>query len=255
VVGGTTGSLLDLGYVKLRNSILDPIEPPSYDVNVIVQDGTFARPRSYDLEPNYGEVDIYDLSAVGVNFGTNVIRVTKIATQWAQIGAVGWQNPEFVGAPDDQRALAGGAGAMYKWMYFGFNTTSWTGVSKVEVGLERMIDTGTRTIVINMSNDNGATWSATTYNHVVADQFDTMVWVDVTTAFGWTKADVNNIAVSLKGLLTGNVRVDYLAIRVTPSPVLAPPEVFEPEADVNNDLTVDIDDLIMVAINYGEYEL
>jgi hypothetical protein len=256
VVGGTTGSLLDLGYVKLRNSILDPIEPPSYDVSVIVQDGTFARPRSYDLEPNYGEVDIYDLSAVGVNFGTNVIRVTKIATQWAIAGGGGWTNPEFVGAPDDNRAVESTLNDAHRWTQYGFNTTSWSGVSKVEVGLERMIDSGSRPLHIEMSNDNGATWSATTFDNTVAEQFDTMVWVDVSTAYGWTKADVNNIAVKLSLITgTGTIRVDYLAIRVTPSPVLAPPEVFEPEADVNNDLTVDIDDLIIVAINYGEYDL
>jgi hypothetical protein len=256
VVGGTTGSILDLWSIKLRNSILDPIEPPSYDVNVIAQDGTFARPRVYDLEPNYGEVDIYDLSAVAVNFATNVIRVTKIATTWAPATGTGWVNPELVGSSDDFRAQGITANYAHKWMSFRFNTTSWVGVSKVEVGMERVIDSSWRNLIINMSRDNGATWSATTFTQNVSDGFDTMVWTDVTTAFAWAKADINNIAVSLKLPAAGStIRVDYLAIRVTPSPVLGPPEAFEPEADVNNDLTVDIDDLILVAINYGEYEL
>jgi hypothetical protein len=253
-VGGTTGSLFDLGYVKLRNSALDPIEPPKYDVNVVVQDGTFSRPRSYDLEPTYGEVDIYDLSAVSVNFGTNVIRITKIPTQWA-VGA--WTTPGFVGASDNNKAYSSVQNAQQAWTNFGFNTTSWNAVKSVELGLERMVSSGSRNLLIEMSNSNGASWSGTTYTHAVADTWDTMVWINVTTAYAWTKADVNNIAVRLtiQGTGTVPISVDYLAIRVTPSPVLTPPEVFNPEADVNNDLTVDIDDLVLVAINYGTYEL
>jgi hypothetical protein len=254
VVGGTTGSVFNLWSVKLRNSALDPIEPPKYDVNVVVQDGTFSRPRAYDLKPTYGEVDIYDLSAVGVNLGTNVIRVTKIPTQWA-VGT--WTTPGFVGASDNNKAFATAENAQQAWTNFGFNTTSWTGVSKVELGLERMASTA-RSLRIEISVDNGASWSATTFTHPIAENYDTMVWVDVTTADpGWTKADVNSIAVRLTVLGTGTVPiyVDYLAFRVTPSPVLGPPEAFNPEADVNNDLVVDIDDLVLVAINYGTYEL
>lgn len=257
VVGGTSGSKFDLYSIKLRNSLLNPIEPPTYDVSVLDQVGEFARPRSYDLEPVFGEVDIYDLAVVGVNYGTNVIRVTKIATQWAVAGGAGWLNPEFVGSSDDTRASETTLNDAHRWTNFGFNTTSWTGVSKVEVGLERMVDSSFRLITVAMSNDNGGTWSATTFTHNASDQFDTLVWVDVTTAYAWTKAMVNNIAVRLTyASATGTTfRLDYLAIRVTPSPVLLPPEVFDPEADVDNDLNVDIDDLVRVATNYGEYEL
>jgi hypothetical protein len=252
-VGGTTGSLFDLWSVKLRNSALDPIEPPKYDVNVVVQDGTFSRPRSYDLEPTYGVVDIYDLSAVAVNYQTNVIRITKIPTQWA-VGT--WTTPGFVGASDNNKASSTVQNAQQAWTNFAFNTTSWTAVKSVEIGMERMVSSGSRNLLIEMSNSNGASWSGTTFTHTVADTWDTMVWVNVTTAYSWTKADVNSIAVRLTVQGTGTaISVDYLAIRVTPSPVLTPPEVFNPEADVNNDLTVDIDDLVLVAINYGTYEL
>jgi hypothetical protein len=222
-------------------------------VNVVVQDGTFSRPRAYDLKPTYGEVDIYDLSAVGVNLGTNVIRVTKIPTQWA-VGT--WTTPGFVGASDNNHAIVTAENAQQAWTNFGFNTTSWTAVSKVELGLERRASAA-RSIRIEMSNNNGASWSATTYTHAIAETYDTMVWIDVSTAYAWTKAYVDTIAVRLTVLGTGTtpIYVDYLAIRVTPSPVLTPPEAFNPEADVNNDLTVDIDDLVLVAINYGTYEL
>ena len=258
VVGGSTGSPFDLFAIKLRNSVLDPIQPPKYDVVVVDEDSEFARARNWDIEPTFGVVDIYDLAVVAVNYGRNVIRPTKIATTWTSAAGGGWSNPEAVGSSDDIVAAENTENDATKWMSFSFNTTGWTGVDKVEVGLERRIGSAiTRQLRIEMSNDNGATWSATAYTHDVSDLVDMLMWIDVTTAYSWTTTMVGNIAVKITMLGTGSVaiQIDYLAIRVTPTPVLGAPEAFEPDADVNNDRTVDIDDLVLLATNYGPYEL
>jgi hypothetical protein len=407
VVGGQTGSKFDIFAIKLINSALRIIEPPTYDVVVQDQLGEFALARPYDLEAEFGVIDIYDLAVVGVNHGTNVIRPTRIATSWSAELSPGWTNPgnvvssndvyatcnipgaasrwmtfgfdisgwtgiqtvevilerksteterlvievsnnngvswstvtyvdsppttegsvtfvvtggypwtpamisniavkvtyrqfgstagivsidhlqvrvtpqpslvpvtktpttwaaetypmwrgpEKVGSSDDLRADASYTGYRTIWKTFGFVTTVWTEISVVEVGLERYLDTGSKTIRIEVSNDNGATWSATTYTHTVADLIDTMVWIEVTTAYSWTKTMVENIAVKIvySDAPTAAVRIDYLAVRVTPTPVLSPPEAFDCDADVNNDRIIDVVDLATVAINYGPYEL
>jgi len=255
VVGGTTGSLFDLFAVELRNSALDPIKPPKYDVAIVVEDSTFARARSYDIEPTFGVVDIYDLGVVASSYDRNVIRPTTIPTTWATALGGGWSNPEAALASDNLLASEATTGDAEKWMSFRFNTTVWAGVSKVELGLERRVDSGTGTVGIAISTDNGATWSVTTFTNSISKNVDTMVWIDVTSAYGtWTNTMVENIAVRLTRT-AGTIRLDYVAFRVTPTPILGGDEAFDPDADINFDRTVDIDDLVLLATNYGEYEL
>jgi len=257
VVGGTTGSFFDLLDIELRNSALEPIEPPDYDVDLVDVDAEFARARSYDIEHNFGVVDIYDLGAVTINYGRNVIRPTSIATTWAVAAGGGWSNPEAAGASDNILASESTLNDAEKWMSFRFNTTEWTGVSKVELGLERRVDSGSGTILIAISTDNGNTWSPTTFPDTVNQYADALVWIDVTTAYTpgtWTKTMVENIAVRLTRT-AGILRLDYLVFRVTPTPALGGNEAFDPDADVNYDRTIDIDDLVILATNYGEYEL
>lgn len=251
VVGGTTGSKFDLYGIKLRNSMLNPIQPP--EANIIDQTGEFALARSYDIEPTFGEVDIYDLATVGVNYGTNVNKPKKSATAWTGT----WSNPEFLGASDDLRASSGTQNAAETLKNFAFNITGWTGVTTVEVGLERKIDSGTRSIQIQVSTDNGATWKTQSYTDNVADLADTMIWIPVTNATTWTAALVSSIAIRMTLLGTGTVavRVDYLVVRVTPTPTYGGIEAFNPDADVTGDRQINIDDLVLVATKYGTYEL
>ncbi|TET21054.1 hypothetical protein E3J74_00670 [Candidatus Bathyarchaeota archaeon] len=148
-------------------------------------------------------------------------------------GVHGWKNLAETRESDDAWAITSADGASAKWMAFGgteaFNTTGWTGVDKVEVGIERQIDKGTDNIIISISNDSAISWSATTYTDTVSETTDTMVWIDFTTAYAWDVSMVNNTAVKLTYEAVGTldiIKVDYLAIKVTPLPSLTPVEKF-----------------------------
>lgn len=261
VIAGFTGSIFDIFDIKLLNSQLETIWPePIYDVILITEHGEFIRvPKSWDIEPPYGVVDIYDLGLVASNFMRNVTRPRKIATSWAVVGVEGWSNPQFVLASDELRAVTKTDGASTAWMYFGFNTTGWTGVYKVEVGLEVWNDAGRDDIILSLSNDNGTTWFTQNYTLIVDNVgYDAFKWIDVTNATSWTPNDINWIAVKLTYKAYGgaqNIRIDYLLVAVTPEPLLDPPEAFVPDADVNFDRIIDIDDLALTAYNFGSYPL
>jgi len=139
----------------------------------------------------------------------------------------GWRLPDAVVESDDEWAYTGADTSRAKWAAFKFNTTGWSGVNKVEVGLERWIDTGTDNLTIGVSNDAGASWSATTFTDTVTETTDTLVWIDVTSAYGWTATMVEKAAVKLTYQAIGApsiIRVDYLALRVTPTPSMTPVE-------------------------------
>jgi len=260
VIAGLADSTFDLSEIRLVNSALDPIEPPRYNVIVFDEYGEFIPvTRAWDLEPPYGEVDIYDLGVVAASFNRNVTRPRKIPTDWAAVAVNGWKYPQNVLSSDDIRARAGSNGKSTKWMHFGFNTTGWTGVSMVEVGLEARIDSGNDSIIIAVSHDNGSTWSATTYTHnVTSEKIDSFSWINVTSAFIWAKWMVRQIAVKLTYQADGSptpIDIDYIVVAVTPEPLLTGDKVFDPDADVTGDRWVGLDDLVTVAINYGSYAL
>lgn len=319
VIAGTTGSRFEISDIELRNSgpsatnqIWPPVIPPGleaplYDVIVLDEAGEFIRAQKpEDIEPTYGVIDAYDLGVVAANYDLNVVRSRKISTSWAPDPTASWDNPQNLGASDELRALTKTDGANTTWMNFMFNTTEWigvqkvevgletwtdyktdnivialsndngtswssttytylldavnweypervmtsddsycssktdeattrwrdfgfdtsgwTGVTKVEVGLERKIASETDNIVIRLSNDNGTTWSPTTYTDAVSQTTDTMVWFDVTLAYTWTPAMVRNIAAALTYEAVDTramIDIDYLAIRVTPTSLLA----------------------------------
>lgn len=272
VIAGTTGSRFEISDIQLRNSgpagtnqIWPPYTPPGleeplYDVIVLDEAGEFIlAPRPEDIEPTYGVIDGHDLGAVAANYNLNVVRSRKIPTSWTPHPTTSWENPQNLGASDDLRALTKTDGASTTWTHFMFNTTGWSGVQKVEVGLETYIDTGTDNIVIALSNDNGTSFSGTTFTHIVDNaRFDEFTWVDVTTAYSWTTSMIESIAVNMTYDQVSSasfIRIDYLAVAVTPQPVLSLPDAFDPDADVNNDRVVNIDDLALVAVSYGSYPL
>jgi len=271
VIAGTTNSRFELSDIQLRNSgpvgknqIWPPYTPPGhtaplYDVIVLDEAGEFVRaPRAEDIEPTYGIIDVYDLGVVAANYNLEVVRSRKISTSWIPHPTTSWENPEYLGASDELRALTKTNGASTTWTHFMFNTTGWTGVQKVEVGLETYIDTGTDNIIIALSNDNGTSFSGTTFTHVVDNaRYDVFTWIDVTDAYSWTLADIGSIAVNMtfRRVAGANIQIDYLVVAVTPLDLLSPPDAFDPDADVNNDRVVDIDDLGLVAVKYGSYSL
>jgi len=272
VIAGTTGSRFEISDIELRNSgpvdtnqIWPPYTPPGlesplYDVIVLDEAGEFTlAPRPEDIEPTYGVIDVYDLSVVAANYNRNVTRSKKIPTSWTPHPTTSWENPQYLGASDELRAATRTEGASTTWSHFMFNTTGWTGVDKVEVGLETWIDAGTDNITLALSNDNGTSFSATTFTHTVDNKkYDVIKWIDVTGAYSWTPNMIGSIAVNLTYRAVSSpsfIRIDYLVVAVTPQPVLLPPYAFDPDADVNNDRVVDIDDLVLVAVNYGSYPL
>lgn len=271
VIAGTTGSRFEISDIQLRNSgpsatnqiwppfIPPGLEAPLYDVIVLDEAGEFIRAQKpEDIEPTYGVIDAYDLGVVAANYNLNVVRSKKISTDWVPHPTTSWDNPQNLGASDDLRASTASNGASTTWSNFMFNTTGWNGVQKVEVGLETYIDTGTCNIVIALSNDNGTSFSETTFTHTVASvKYDEFTWIDVTGAYGWTVADIRSIAVNMtyQAVAGYNIQIDYLVVAVTPLDLLDPPDAFDPDADVNNDRVVNIDDLGLVAVNYGSYSL
>jgi hypothetical protein len=158
-----------------------------------------------------------EVNATVTNKGPNP--VTFDLTPYAEKG---WRNLEEADLSDNVWTSSSADGSDARWTTFRFNTTGWASVSTVEVGLERWIDTGTDRLVVALSNDNASSWSATTYNHDVSDTTDTLVWIDVTTAYSWTPEMITGVGVKLKyeelGGASGIIRVDYLAVRVTPLP-------------------------------------
>ena len=271
VIAGTTGSRFELSDIQLRNSgpvgknqIWPPYTPPGhetplYDVIVLDEAGEFIRAQKpEDIEPTYGVIDAYDLGVVAANYNLNVVRSKKISTDWDPDPTASWDNAQNLGASDELRASTNTEGASTTWKYFMFNTTGWTGVQKVEVGLETYIDSGTCNISIALSNDNGTSFSETTFNHTVASvKYDEFTWIDVTSAYSWTLADIGSIAVNMtfRRVAGANIQIDYLVVAVTPLDLLSPPDAFDPDADVDNSRVVDIDDLVSVAVNYGSYSL
>jgi len=271
VIAGTTGSRFEISDIELRNSgpsatnqiwppfIPPGLEAPLYDVIVLDEAGEFIRAQKpEDIEPAYGVIDAYDLGVVAANYNLNVVRSKKISTDWDPHPTTSWDKPEYLGASDELRASTNTDGASTTWKYFMFNTTGWTGVHKVEVGLETYIDSGTCNIVIALSNDNGTSFSATTFTHTVASvKYDVFTWIDVTGAYSWTVADIRSIAVNMtfQPVAGANIKIDYLVVAVTPLDLLSLPDAFDPDADVNNDRVVNIDDLGLVAVNYGSYSL
>jgi len=273
VIAGVTGSPFEILDITLRNSatpydqIWPPYTPPGleepvYDVILLDEAGEFVlAPKAEDIEPTYGVIDVYDLGAVAANYDRNVTRPRKIPTSWIQGATASWSQPQNYGASDDLRTFCHTDGASTTWKDFMFNITDWTGIQKVEVGLESYIDYNAANVTIALSNDNGTTFSPTTVSYTVDTvKVDDFEWIDVTAAYTpWTETYIESIAVNLTyqsiGLGNPDIRLDYLVVAVTPEPILFPPDVFDPDADVNYDRVVDLDDLARVASNYGTYQI
>lgn len=271
VIAGVTGSRFEISDIELtnsapsgRNRIWPPYIPPGlenplYDVIVLDEAGEFIRaPKAEDIEPTYGVIDAFDLGVVAANYNLNVTRPRKISTSWTEGAGANWMAPQYLGASDDLKAVSMTDGASTTWTNFLFNTTGWTDVQKVEVGMETWVDAGADNVVIALSNDNGTSFSATTFSHTVDNvKVDEFEWIDVTSAYTWTVADIESIAVNLTYQSVGGqwVRIDYLLVAVTPLPFRAPPSVFDPDADVNYDRVVNIDDLALVGTKYGTYQI
>lgn len=196
-----------------------------------------------------GIIDIFDISSVGIDWGGCGIQ-TKSPS--ATSGAWSWGDHAY--ASDDLWASTTTASAEQVYSIYGFATTHWSSVTKVEVGLEAAIDAGgNNELEIYVSGDGGTYSSA--IDAGVPPETEALYWVDVTAALSWTPSMLTdgNFLVKIKYIKVGGgsgaetIYVDWIPVRVTPEPMAV-----SPYTDISGDGVVDIVDLSYVAVKFGE---
>jgi hypothetical protein len=199
-----------------------------------------------------GIVSGNDLFSLGRDFNKCPIQ-TRSPTATSSPGTA-WTSPTNAYKPDNLAASAATpAGKIQDYYTFGFPTTVWTGVGKVEVGLFARIGTGgDDQIKIEVSNNGGASWSATTGTvSPTTTATWTMYWVDLTAAYAWAPAGVANMRVRITSVMVGGVMatvyVDWVAVRVTPTPTSS-----SGYSDVNRNGIVNGADLTSLAGQFGQ---
>lgn len=214
--------------------------------------GHHYEPDPEDLNGD-GIIDIFDLAVVGLNYGRYVTQQND-PTTWAGAGAGAWTNPQYAASSDDYYATAVVKNYAEDYGDYGFDITGWTGVAKVEVGVELKIAAGGNDkLYVFVSPDGGTSWSDPEHT-VIPTESDTLVWIDVTDDFAWTPSMLTdgNFMVEIKYIVVGGsgtltISVDWLPVKVYPEPL-----AMHPEADVNGSGKVDIWDLTLIAIKYGK---
>jgi hypothetical protein len=234
--------------------------PETYVINMNEEtrgddEGEMIKENGYKVLPEdvnaNGIVSVGDLYLIGKEFrGTSIQQKDPTSTNGT------WTNPTNAYVSDNLRAYSPettGGGQKQDYKAFGFPTTYWTGVTKVEVGLER--STGPTggyddLIRIEISNNGGTSFStAVTYDASGVVQ-DTFSWFDFTGAYSWTPAGVANIVVRITHIAVGGVgrvNVDWLTVRVTPTPLIS-----NQWCDINNDGVVETADLTRLVGKFGQ---
>jgi hypothetical protein len=233
-------------YTIIRNVIGETLGDQPGEINK--GNGYFVAMQSYDTMPN-GLIDVYDLYTLGKNWAKCPIQQRVPTT----VPTGTWINPTYAYMTDDLRTYADD-NALQVYGGFGFTTALWSGVSKVEIGVERRAASlgGTLddTIKIEVSNNAGGTWSATSASEIVSYTSDKFTWFDFTAAYAWTPAGVTSIAVRISYVrgaqVEDRIQVDWVTVRVTPTPTSA--SIY---ADVNADSIVNTPDLTQLAPQYG----
>ncbi len=209
-------------------------------------DGYFVAMQPYDTKPD-GLIDVYDLYTLGKNWA-KCPQQHKVPTT---VPSGAWTNPTYAYMTDDLRAYSQTKDQLQVYGGFGFTTTSWAGVSKVEVGVERRANNALcdDSLRIEISNNNGGNWYGATAQVVnyVSDKF---TWFDFTGAVAWTPTGVANIQVRITFVKGDNtlhqIQVDWVTVRVTPTPTSS--SIY---ADVNADSIVNTPDLTQLAPQFG----
>ena len=246
-----TNTLLDISteFTLIQNVIGETLGDQVGEI--IKLNGYFVTMRPEDTKPS-GLIDVFDLYELGKNW-LKCPKQQKVPTTTS--GA--WLTPTNAYMTDDTRAYADDNAAQV-YGGFGFTTTSWSGVSKVEVGVERRAASlgGTLddTLKVEVSNNGGSSWSATSNSTVVNWLSDKFVWINFTPAYSWTPSGVGSIAVRIsyvRGSGTEDrLQVDWVTVRVTPTPTST-----GLYADVNADSIVSGPDLTQLAPQFGLYYL
>lgn len=217
---------------------------------MIKEGGDFMPPWPEDIHVD-GFIDALDLANVALDWGTYVVQTKDPSTYTGD-----WSTAYFASDSDNLYASAGTDGATEIYGNYGFETSGWTTVSKVEVGLEaHEAAGGNDNVEVSVSNNGGSAWSSvTSAEDIEPGETDEFIWIDMTGKFSWTPSmltDANfkvRIVHDKDGGSAETIYVDWLPVRVTPTPTSR-----NPYSDVNGDGAVDIADLSRVCIKYGRY--
>jgi len=245
IVKDNTSSLLNINteYTFIQNHLMQVFGDQVGELNK--GNGYFVSMQSYDTMPS-GIIDVFDLYTLGKNWAKCPLQ-QKVPTTTSGT----WTSGANTYMTDDLRASALD-NAQQVYGGFGFTTTSWSTVSKVEVGIERrsLNALADDTLRVEVSNNGGSSWSATQNNTVVNWTSDRFVWINFTPAYSWTPSGVASIAVRISYVrgagAEDQMQVDWVTVRVTPTPTSS-----SKYADVNADSIVNTPDLTQLAPQYG----
>jgi len=131
-----------------------------------------------------------------------------------------WIHPSNVSASDGNYTYCNTNNTRQEYAGYSFNTAGWSGISKVEVGIEVKTDTGGNDqIEVTVSPDGGTSWGKS-HIYDIATTTDRFFWVDVTGNLRWSRGSINRTRVRMKYLQRGieatPIYVDWLRVRVSP---------------------------------------
>jgi hypothetical protein len=238
-----------------KDTVLNIDDPLTYlldswgfDIEFTPKNGYYLHVWPEDINVD-GIVDIMDLALVGLDYGKYVAQTKNASETYTSTNP--WTDPTNAFLSDDAYTYTNNDEAYQEYGGYGFDTTGWSGVAKVEVGVETKTDTDGE-CEIRVKVGDGTSWGAA-HIYTVTWVNDTFFWIDVTADLSWTPSMINTIQVRIEYNKPGGkaaipIYVDWLPVRVTPTPTAR-----NPYTDVNGDGYVNIWDVMMVARKYGEY--
>ena len=218
-------------------------DPGNYQSELLKESGYFVPAWPEDVNAD-GIIDIFDIAYVGIDWGSGPIQ-TKSPTSCTG----GWNTPTYAYVSDDAYAWKGDKSSTTEtYSGYGFNIGT-PAVAKVEVGLEHYQD-GNEHILVRVSGNGGSSWGSD--HSITPGETEVFEWIDVTADLSWTPSMLTdaNFRVEIEFEWAGgtsNVYVDWLPVRVTPDPV-----AYSLYTDIDGDGIVNIVDLTMVSLKFGE---
>ena len=220
------------------------VPPTSVEVTAFIKENGYYAGSRWPEDINGDTIiDIFDIAYVGRDYGASPVQ-----TKNPSACTGGWTTPTEAYSSDDVYAGVPKNG-IEEYSTYGFSTGLWSGVGTVEVGVEGY-SVGGEIIRISVSWNGGSNYGTT--HDVVLTASDTFTWVDVTSDHAWTPGELSdgNLMVKAVGIAVGGYKdtfVDWLPVRVTPIPT-----ALHEYTDINGDGIVDIGDLTMVALKFGD---
>jgi|GEM_PF-6970747 len=204
------------------------------------ENGYYVAPWAEDFDKD-GIVDIWDISVVCILYGVPLIQTKDPSYSTT----TGWTSPENAYVSDDVYTSTVLKNVIATYSNYGFYAYD-GGIASVEVGIEAYT-LGAEKIEVTVSNDGGSSWGSVHAVFPGASDTDTVEWVDVTADFDWTPTMLTDayFMVQIKHVVVGGAKetfVDWIPVRVE----------YNPYADLDDSGLVDITDLSMVAVKFGE---